>query len=339
MVGMSTGPRRPPGDAPPTVPKPDADAPGAPSSRVLPRLTDEETYTSTDVTEKLRTRARKVVVDRAILTVLSGPRPGRVMVLDREMLVVGRSRSADEIIDDPGVSREHVRITRHMGLLHMIEDLESSNGSFVNGKRVSQRALEDGDRIQLGPNILLRFTKASAAESELQARLYTGATTDSLTGLANREFALRQLEAEIAYCRRHRADVAVVMMDVDHFKEINDRYGHPAGDMLLTELATRLHESCRLEDVVARFGGEEFLLILRGNSVADAVPLAERIRRAVEETVVLGGGGAVQVTASFGVAALSEHVDGDVDALIQRADARLYAAKRGGRNRVVAVDE
>ena len=320
---------RPPDDAPLTV------RGEGPKSAVLPRVVDEETQTSTDVTAKLLTQARELVIDRAVLTVLSGVGAGRVFLLDRDEVTVGRSRTATISVDDPGVSRVHARVLRVLQLVHLVEDLKSSNGTYVNGEAVAKKKLENGDRIQLGPNLLLRYTLTDQTEIELQRRLFTGSTTDSLTGLVNRAFALRQLESEIAYCLRHRSDVSVVMMDLDHFKEVNDRYGHAAGDNLLKEIGKRLGETCRLEDVVSRYGGEEFLLVLRGTSVIEAVPVAERIRVAIESPLLIEGRPA-RVTGSFGIAALSEQPDASAADLITLADKRLFAAKRAGRNRVDA---
>jgi len=288
---------RPPDDAPATV------RGEGRKSAVLPRVVDEETHTSTDVTAKLLTQARELVIDRAVLTVLSGAGAGRVFLLDRDEVTIGRSRTATISVDDPGVSRLHARVLRVLQLVHLVEDLKSSNGTYVNGEGVAKKKLENGDRIQLGPNLLLRYTLTDQTEIELQRRLFTGSTTDSLTGLVNRAFALRQLESEIAYCLRHRSDVSVVMMDLDHFKEINDRYGHGAGDNLLREIGKRLGETCR--------------------------------RVAIESPLLIEGR-PVRVTGSFGIAALSEQPDVTAADLITLADKRLFAAKRAGRNRVDA---
>ena len=156
------------------------------------------------------------------------------------------------------------------------------------------------------------------------------AATDPLTGLANRRGGEKSIASEISRSKREQKALSCILIDIDRFKQVNDTYGHPAGDQLLRELSTILRRSVRAYDIVIRWGGEEFLLVLPGADLVAARSLAERVRTAVEALVTHAVGG---VTISAGVAAFGE--DYDLDAAIRVADRRLYQAKAAGRNCVI----
>ena len=164
------------------------------------------------------------------------------------------------------------------------------------------------------------------------------ARVDGLTGLANRRQCEDQLATELARVERFGGPLAVVFGDLDNFKEVNDRFGHPTGDVVLREFAHTLEEGIRDVDLAGRWGGEEFVLVLPGTDLGGAVHVAERIRAARAERVVLSAEGEpIRVTASFGVAAFPEAAT--AQALLAAADAALYQAKRAGKNRVAAASE
>jgi diguanylate cyclase (GGDEF)-like protein len=156
--------------------------------------------------------------------------------------------------------------------------------------------------------------------------------TDELTGLFNRRHLDAALETELARARRDRAPLGVLMLDLDHFKEFNDRFGHPEGDARLRAVADLLREQLRPTDTVARYGGEEFTVLLSGSSRAEAARVAERIRRGLEE--LRTGPANTITTGSFGLATWPEDGDSATE-LIAAADAALYEAKRRGRDRIV----
>jgi diguanylate cyclase (GGDEF)-like protein len=159
------------------------------------------------------------------------------------------------------------------------------------------------------------------------------AAVDPLTGLTNRRAFLHEVEAEVARAERHRQPLSFVILDVDHFKRINDTHGHAGGDAVLSELGRALAKQARKGDVIARWGGEEFILALHSADLDGATIVAERLRALFEGLVIAGPTGErIPVTASFGVV---QRGRGErVDATIDRADRAMYRSKTGGRNRV-----
>jgi diguanylate cyclase (GGDEF)-like protein len=170
-----------------------------------------------------------------------------------------------------------------------------------------------------------------------QRQLREQATRDALTGLWNRPMILEVLEREITRSRRAGPPLSVIMADIDHFKQINDRYGHLVGDVVLRQTAQRLLAPLRPYDTVGRYGGEEFLIVLPGCDATASLALAERLRRSVAAEPEQDGADVIPVTLSLGVAAWERELS--ARELLSRADQRLYAAKRAGRNRVVGAGD
>jgi diguanylate cyclase (GGDEF)-like protein len=172
------------------------------------------------------------------------------------------------------------------------------------------------------------------ANARLMRTMEGLAMTDQLTGLRNARFFDPYLEQELAAAERDRTELAVVMIDLDHFKQFNDDHGHPAGDEALRVFSRVVRSLVRDSDVVSRYGGEEFILAFRGAGLAEAEMKAEMLRQAIEQTVIeIGPGRYARMTASFGVAA-TERKPIDRKSLVSLADAALYRAKERGRNRV-----
>lgn len=273
--------------------------------------------------------------DHGTLTFVEGPLAGALVTLaPGASVVLGRGASADVHVPDDTVSRRHAAI-RWDGTGYTIEDLGSS-GTWVNGWRVeSWRPLPSGARMQLGARVRLRFDVHDAEEQRVLADLYEAAIRDALTGAYTRRYLRERLHAELSYAARHRTPVALLMLDLDHFKDVNDRHGHEAGDAVLRVVVEQLRRGLRPEDVLVRYGGEELCVLLRGLDESQASGLADRLRAAVSGLEVpVGDGAIVRVTVSIGVAATRPDLDPpSAWALVERADRALYRAKREGRDR------
>ena len=277
----------------------------------------------------------------ATLTSMSGLEAGRVYSIDGDEIIIGRAPSCHVWIDDASVSRQHARIVRHTGDPFFLEDLGSTNGTFVGERRIARCQLASGDRVQIGPSFLLRFAMIDVREERLQKDLFHAATRDPLSGLYNRRYFDERLLAEVSRARRGGAALTIFMLDLDQFKRINDLHGHLAGDHVLREVSAHLAKMVRLEDVLARYGGEEFVLLAPATDTEEAILLGERLRAAVERLTIqidASGTTSITITISIGVACLSE-IDPHATPreLLARADARLYRAKQTGRNRVSSI--
>jgi diguanylate cyclase (GGDEF)-like protein len=268
----------------------------------------------------------------AALVVIYGEDLGRKFDLRNELTVIGRSSKADINVDQESVSRHHAQIsnTKH-GV--RIKDLGSTNGTFVNDQAVPQEQeweLRNGDLVKIGRTIF-KYIAGGNIEASYHEEIYRMTTMDGLTQVHNRRYFDEQIDRELSRCRRYERVLSLVMLDIDHFKYINDRYGHLAGDHVLKQLASTVRTRIRREDVFARYGGEEFAVILPEIDLKGARMFAEKVRQLVSQQQYHFDGQDILVTVSVGVAALgSEHREsGD---LVRAADAKLYEAKMSGRN-------
>jgi two-component system cell cycle response regulator len=183
--------------------------------------------------------------------------------------------------------------------------------------------------------------KIKALQEELRAtnkRLEELSNTDGLTKLYNRRYFMELLELEFQRARRYDSNMAFVMIDIDHFKNFNDTYGHLLGDRILIEIASILQENLRVHDIVGRYGGEEFALLTPETDQKGALVVAERYRRRIEDFVLMEGEKHLKITISLGIACYPHQQINSVDDLIRLADNALYKAKRNGRNRVEVQD-
>ncbi|MDH3669534.1 MAG: GGDEF domain-containing protein [Gammaproteobacteria bacterium] len=285
-------------------------------------------------TERIRRAPGNGAHEEPYLIVLAGGPAGMMYKLRFDTaMVIGRGLHADIRLEDEGVSRRHVQVTASRDGNPVLEDLGSSNGTFVNGIQIQRQQLEDGDKIQIGSISILKFSYQDDLERSFQQKLFDRGTKDGLTEIYNKKFFLDQLASEYAHARRHNRDLSLLFFDVDHFKSINDMYGHPAADFILRELARVARETLRTEDLLARYGGDEFVVVMRDIDDAGTLVLAQRIHSVVESHQFIFDGVEIPLTISLGVASLSATMN-DANELVQLADKYLYEAKEAGRNRV-----
>jgi two-component system, cell cycle response regulator len=272
--------------------------------------------------------------DRPCLTVLTGNSSGNIHKLAQGTHVIGRKENCEIRITDDGISRQHARIRLDGGFAY-VEDLQSRNGTFVNGRRIlDPTPLHDGDKIQVGRTTVMRYALQDALDESFTDSLLSNALRDPLTKLFNKRYLMDRLDSELKFAHRHETAVSILMLDLDHFKRVNDTYGHLAGDAVLAHVSAALIKAVRNEDVVARFGGEEIVIILRSISLELALMLGERLRRLVENSQVKYQDSTIDVTVSVGVAGFpSTHAE-TVAQLVEAADKALYRAKHAGRNTV-----
>jgi two-component system, cell cycle response regulator len=281
--------------------------------------------------------------NRALLTLLTGPLQGTIIQLDaRNDLTLGRSKQAGVLIPDPGLSRIHARVFRRQTPTRTdfyIEDCGSTNGTFVAGQRISTpTALGDGTRVGLGRRTALRFSLQDALEEQALIRVHESALRDRLTGAYNRGAFDDRLNSEFSNSRVRGTPLALLLFDIDHFKSLNDNYGHQAGDAVLREVVKGVQRALRPEDVLCRYGGEEFAVILKNVSARSVHVMAERVRVTVEDLETEWQGTSIRSTVSVGGAYLARTaVVEEPAAMIAAADEALYEAKHQGRNRVVMV--
>ncbi len=280
-------------------------------------------------------RVRQEVAERnqAYVIVIAGPHTGKMFKIDSSDTVMGRSPRVDLQLQDVGVSRTHARIFRVNDQV-FVEDLQSANGTYLNGERLAMtQQLRDGDKITLGSTTILKFTYHDKLDEDYQKRMFEAALRDGLTNAFNKKYFLNHLDSEFSYAKRHGSHLSLVIFDVDHFKHVNDTYGHLAGDHILTKLASLAMNSVRSEDTFARYGGEEFAIVARGSTMFQSYQLAERLRKEVDAYSFVHHTSEIPVTISVGVASFPEIQVETVPELIEAADRALYAAKNAGRNR------
>jgi diguanylate cyclase (GGDEF)-like protein len=262
----------------------------------------------------------------------TGPGMGLCHRFNSRPVILGRGEDCEIFVQDHSVSRRHVRV-EPVGDGYVATDLGSTNGTFVNDRPAIGTPLSDGDSLRVG-GCLFRYLAGGNVEADYHEELYRLAIIDALTGLHNNRYLLEYLEREATRSARHDRPLALILLDIDHFKAINDTLGHLAGDFALKELARRLRLEVRRDELLARYGGEEFAVVLSESSLEQAAEVAERFRRAVEAHTLSFDGKTFSLTISLGVAWSPGGKTLETQQLIRRADKRLYRAKREGRNRV-----
>src|SRR4051794_25517135 len=243
----------------------------------------------------------------ACLVVIYGLELGRKYNLDSANVVIGRSSKSDVQIDQESVSRNHAKII-NTGKSIILRDLGSTNGTYVNDQLIDEYVLTDGDLLKIGRTIY-KFLSGGNIENAYHEEIYRLTTVDGLTQIFNRRYFLEQLDREVSRAKRYRRELSLILFDIDKFKNINDTYGHLAGDYVLKQLATVIKGKIRREDVLARYGGEEFAIVLPEIDIANANAFGDKIRKIVEKAPFKFEDTKIAVTVSVGVATCVEADD------------------------------
>lgn len=271
---------------------------------------------------------------KAHILFISGELKGKTFLLPQKDFIIGRGNDVDLMITDNRISRHHIKLSQTAeGVI--LEDLGSTNGTFVNGKRAEAKCLlKNGDKVHLSSNTLFKFAYGDEVERTFQNEMHQMANYDAVTGIFNKHYFTERVADEFSFSKRTGLPLSLLMIDLDHFKLVNDQHGHMAGDHVLQGVAQTLNKTLRTEDILARYGGEEFVIILRNSNKENCQKLAERLRAAVEEKEFVFEKTAIKITISVGGATLEEDNFKTAEKMIEAADKNLYRSKNEGRNRV-----
>ncbi len=273
------------------------------------------------------------------LVIYIGNNSGCRHKLDSGFMTIGRSPQADISIEDERISRIHC-VIEWMGDTITIEDKGSTNGIYVDTRKVSRATLAPGVPLQLGHSIM-KIEYKTEAEIRSEESLLHRASLDALTGIYNRYHFIKLAHVEMAYASKHKLPIGVVLMDIDNFKQVNDTYGHQSGDMVLAQFANTVIENKRTEDLFGRYGGDEFIILPRGEISKEGIQgHCERVRKAIENFEFCFAETPVKITISLGFhVAQAERCDTEtmLNDLIRKADQALYLAKENGRNRTESL--
>jgi diguanylate cyclase (GGDEF)-like protein len=279
-----------------------------------------------------------------VLVFLRGELLAAPIPLERDEVILGRALGANVRVNDARASRMHARITTERNdetgeTQYRLADLGSTNGTIVNGIPVRDVLLRDGDKIIIGEH-LLRFDLLDDIDREFQRHIHRLLAHDELTGLLTSKSFFSELRREAARAESEDRPFCVLMMDLDHFKQVNDLHGHLVGSQTIEIVGTLITRALRAGDVAARFGGEEFAAFLLDADSTQGLVAAERVRAAIEQHEfpatrhgATEGGETLRITISIGVAAWPEDACDPIE-LVELADTALYRAKHLGRNRV-----
>ena len=268
----------------------------------------------------------------------NGANLGKRIPLKEARTSIGRTPEAHLFISEVSISRQHAEIISNGGS-YEIEDLGSSNGTFINDVKLTVRIkakLKDNDMIRLG-TILFLFVATDNAESLMADKIYRMATIDSGTDIFNKKYLLDALETEMKAARQNKRPMSIIFFDLDFFRNVNTTLGHPGGDIVLRETCAICKKLIRKADVLGRYGGEEFVIVLPDTDLRVAADLAERLRVALEVYVfnieVEGRNVPHKQTMSLGVSQFESEMQ-TVESFIESADKKLYTSKNSGRNKI-----
>lgn len=293
--------------------------------------TDDTTIVLTDIKSALQASEKEAQKKPAALLVVGGELNGSLFDLVGSSVSVGRSADNTIPLDFNGISRYHFKLNAD-GAEFILEDLGSKNGTFLNNKKVEgSTKLNKGDIIKIGA-IALKYLPKGDTERLTYDKLNMEANTDKHTGCFNKGYFNNKINLEVNKSKVTGEPLSLIVFDLDHFKKLNDNFGHDAGDFVLKEMAALIRNNgIRENDIFARYGGEEFVILLPKTNIKQSFEIAERLRKLIEAKEFIYDGKRLPVTASIGVADYRQGVLTGTD-LFKRADEAVYKSKQGGRN-------
>lgn len=296
---------------------------------------DNATLVITDIKAALAAADEEAAQKPACLLAVGGPLNGTIFDLEPGETTCGRNPDNTIPLEFQGISRKHFKVVvnENSSKCH-VEDLGSSNGTYVNNQKIDGPAvLTKGDMVKVG-SFALKYLPKGDPERLTYDQLQLEANTDGLTKIYNKKYFNDEIELQVKKCKVTGKPLCLIVFDLDHFKKLNDGYGHDAGDFVLKEMAGLLKEKgVRDQDIFARYGGEEFVVLLPSTNLKDGFAIAERMRKLVEQHNFIYEGQKLPVTASIGIADYRTGVNNGTD-LFKRADSAVYKSKQGGRNQV-----
>ena len=297
-------------------------------------------FETTDIinVEALRKQALMKPSVSPTITLLVNEMLGKTITIKTAMEVtIGRSAECDISLDITALSRKHCVVFRQ-GKNVFVRDLDSTNGTFVNGEQVQVRALKNGDRVFLGDICVFKFAYTDQIDLDINRMLFDKATRDSLTGTYNRTYFQENFRKEFLFHLRTELPLSLVFFDLDDFKQVNDRYGHTCGDMVLKDVVYIVKTKIREIDFFSRYGGEEFVILMKNTRNRAAMQKTEILREAVSSHKFEYGATSLSVSASFGVVTLENNNFNSAQEMLAAVDSMMYKAKQDGKNRVVGIE-
>ena len=286
----------------------------------------------------LKLKLQEARRSEACLVIVLGKPLGKRFALNRKTVVIGRGSECEIPMLDSSLSRAHAELLKKEGGRFYLSDLNSTNGTYLNDQKLTPgKAIEvkNGDLLKMG-NIIFKFIGRGKIDNVFHKDILYLASRDDLTGTLNRVSLRSCLEEGFQKARMSRKPLSVIVLDLDHFKSVNDTYGHAAGDFVLKETVKVAQSVIRGDDFIGRFGGDEFMVVLWDTSPTNACIIAERIRSKIEKHGFTYEGKRIPITVSLGVCSLDDSMQ-SMDDFFKRADGAQYSAKKNGGNQVSTI--